>query len=510
MTRSSQMDRLLRWSEAIKNRLTGLIVVGAAVLYLLLINQYSDNYDEGVYWQSLRAMASGHPLFTSVFSSQPPYFLTSLYPFYMLFGQTIAAARIGIAFFGLIGVVAMFWLGSELAGIWGGLLASALLAFEPYYLQQARTIESDGPAVAVSILAIALAVAATRRAEATRRWLAILSGAVLAYGLLIKLFDIVALVPIILYLSTPLFSAFVASQGRLKRPSSDELRLRARAVAPDLAWFAAGALSATLLLLAPFLGSFSAMWDQVIVFHIAAQRGLPPQFTGKPNTAVSSFIWLSVFILIVVGIGIWRRAWRLAVPFLWLLASVIILVRLNPFFDHYAVLVTPGIALLVALTSGLFAPVMSRASGRWLGGAVTLAIIAILIGLVVNDISTSVTSLNRGMSENAQTQIAAINAFSVPGELIVTDDQYVVAEAGHSVPPDLVDTSYVRITTNYLTASQIERIIERDHIRVIVLGTNRLRNVPGFMPWLLSRYALAAHASGGYDIYIRVASDTIA
>src|SRR5713226_368378 len=34
-----------------------------------------DTYDEGVYWQSLRAMSAGHLLYQQIFYSQPPFFL---------------------------------------------------------------------------------------------------------------------------------------------------------------------------------------------------------------------------------------------------------------------------------------------------------------------------------------------------------------------------------------------------------------------------------------------------
>ena len=80
------------------DRLATLLALVATALILWPLNGLERDYDEGVYWQSLRAMASGHPLFTSVFSSQPPFFLLSVYPFYMLFGQSIAAARFGVYF----------------------------------------------------------------------------------------------------------------------------------------------------------------------------------------------------------------------------------------------------------------------------------------------------------------------------------------------------------------------------------------------------------------------------
>src|SRR5579884_2660955 len=70
--------------------LAGVCVV-ALLLRLWAVGGGSSDYDEGVYWQSLRAMADGHALFSSVFSSQPPFFLFGLYPFYLLFGQTLTA-----------------------------------------------------------------------------------------------------------------------------------------------------------------------------------------------------------------------------------------------------------------------------------------------------------------------------------------------------------------------------------------------------------------------------------
>ncbi|MGH2517425.1 MAG: hypothetical protein ACRDHP_17385 [Ktedonobacterales bacterium] len=40
------------------------ISVVAAIVRLLSLGGASTDYDEGVYWQSLRALAHGHPLFT--------------------------------------------------------------------------------------------------------------------------------------------------------------------------------------------------------------------------------------------------------------------------------------------------------------------------------------------------------------------------------------------------------------------------------------------------------------
>src|SRR5690349_22701410 len=70
-----------------------------------------DTYDEGVYWQSLRAMSAGHPLYQQIFYSQPPFFLLSTFPSYVIFGSTLWSARFGIALVSLFGLVGAFLLG---------------------------------------------------------------------------------------------------------------------------------------------------------------------------------------------------------------------------------------------------------------------------------------------------------------------------------------------------------------------------------------------------------------
>src|ERR1700738_4761158 len=79
--------------------------------------------DEGVYWQSLRALARGEPLFSSVFASQPPGFYYAFLPFYG-FAHSLTGLRVGVLLFGLVGLAATYvvsrLLGGGLAGAWAG------------------------------------------------------------------------------------------------------------------------------------------------------------------------------------------------------------------------------------------------------------------------------------------------------------------------------------------------------------------------------------------------------
>src|SRR5436853_2678674 len=70
-----------------------------------------DGYDEGVYWQSLLAMKAGYALYAQIFYSQPPFFLLSTYPIYILFGSTLWSARFGIVLVSLLGLPGAFLMG---------------------------------------------------------------------------------------------------------------------------------------------------------------------------------------------------------------------------------------------------------------------------------------------------------------------------------------------------------------------------------------------------------------
>lgn len=493
-------DRLL---SALNGQLPTLLVILAAALILWPLNGGQRDYDEGVYWQSLRGMASGHALFTSVFSSQPPFFLLSLYPFYRLFGESIVAARFGIGVFALIGVIAMYWLGRELGGHWVGLVAAALLTIDPLFLHEARTLQAEAPALALEILSVALAVAAMRRTGRPRTLLALACGIALGLGTLTKLLDIVALVPIILYLAQPVLAAcYDPAKGRIQRPADAALRPAARTTLTALGWVALGGVIASVATLAPFAGSFGALWSQVVTFHLVAAHVESASLAHNAKIIAGGMKTLGAPALLTLGLAYWRRSWVVVPALLWLLASAAFLVRQDPLFDHHIVLVIPCLALLGALGVTLL-PTLTRARAtQWLAPGFGAALaICFLIGAGLG--VRSALSDAQGASAATAQEAAAIAAFTTSDQLIVTDDQYTAALAGRSVPPALVDTSSVRIATNYLTAAQLEAILSQSDTRFVVLRTGRLQQVQGFMPWLDANFTKLVNLAGGGAIYER-------
>ncbi len=102
--------RLLAWARdslrMTETRALLAVCAGALLLHLWPLQALSTNYDEGMYWSSLRAMVTGFARYDPLFHSQPPVFLASVYPLYLLFGQALPAARIATLLYALVAIVA--------------------------------------------------------------------------------------------------------------------------------------------------------------------------------------------------------------------------------------------------------------------------------------------------------------------------------------------------------------------------------------------------------------------
>jgi len=336
------------------------------------------------------------------------------------------------------------------------------------------------------------------------RLLAAASGVVLGLGVLTKLWDVVAVVPVALYLAQPLLARlFTVDGGKLRAASRAELAAPARDAARLLAYCAGGALAALVVVLLPFAASWPALYAQVVSFHLAAGRS-----THEGLLHNLGFIWhnLRVDTLLILGaaalvLAALRRDWRAVPPLLWLAASVALLLTQHPLFEHHLVLLVPPLALFTGVTLGSLVPLARPplAARPALGPALlgVGALVLLWSSMVV------VQAAARPVPQHVAQVAAALRAATVPGDLVVTDDQYVAGLADRTVPAALVDTSSVRITSGYLTAQQLEDAITQADARTILFSSGRFAQVPGFKQWVNANFSQIADFGGGRGLYIR-------
>ncbi len=153
VVRSANWQTMLFWGVIL-----ALVVVAVGMrLYQLGVPFDRDGYDEGVYWQTLRAMSAGHALYGDIFYSQPPFFILSTFPGYILLGGSLWSARFAIALVSLFGLLGAALLGKALAGRLGAVAMLLLLVVNPLYLAESQTIQAEASSTAFSLLAVGLA-----------------------------------------------------------------------------------------------------------------------------------------------------------------------------------------------------------------------------------------------------------------------------------------------------------------------------------------------------------------
>jgi len=492
-----------RWQIII----TGLIVIALLAIAIwtrlhdLGLTFDRDGYDEGVYWQSLRAMSAGHPLYQQIFDSQPPFFLLSIFPTYLLLGQTLWSARLGIVIISLLGLLGAFLLGKALGGRIGAIAALLLLVADPLYLAQSQTIQAEAPSIALSLLGVGLAYLWWEHTEDLIGLCAIvLSAIALALGILSKLFGLSALVPVGLLMLAQLWRIWQ------QQPGTRMSRVRTL-VAGCIAFVITGAL-----VILPFAGAYHNLIQDAITFHLNAGTALTTSQNNNESMLIAFFTSLTTAAALYGAIiALVRRDWRVLPLLAWLLASVYLLWQQTPLFHHHLViLIPPLIALIVMGISPIKWNWPLSMNFKTVTTLVTIGII-LLVAAVSFRQSYNYLSAERlqGLADTTRSNLQVaqdLQAVTQPGQLVVTDAQFLVGLAQRDTPPALVDTSMVRITAGYLTAQQLIQETSSPQVHTVLFYTGRLRaqSLAAFYSWVTQHFRLVRDYGSGRQLWVKI------
>lgn len=442
--------------------LAGVLAAGGALFAQAL--ELGPNYDEGVYLASADALGRGERLGEDVFASQPPGFYLLLRLATVFPGESVNATRGAFLAVALLGVVAAWAVGRQLAGAVGGLAAAGVLLAAPAYATESARVAADTPAVALALVALALLAAAIQRLSVR---FAVAAGAVFALAVSVKLFALVLA---------------VAAVGLLvlERPPRKLV-----------AAFVAGGLAVTGAFLLAYADRLGVLYDGAVRFHEEA-RGLSVSTDSNADRLGLAFVRKGqVFTwLVVVGLAVWlarRGRPRPLLPF-WLgaVAASAFLLWLQPLIDHHFVLVAAALAVPAGASLGL------RSGSR--RTAILAALLALVLLAGYAQQWRRVNRLERADPARAQAA-AAVVASTRPGELIVTDLPIVAVLAGRGVPGELVDTSIVRFRSGSLDAACVLAEANAAGARLVVAG-RAFRIVPGVLARLAAEFPQRGEVAG--------------
>ena len=125
-----------------------------------------------------------------------------------------------------------------------------------------------------------------------------------------------------------------------------------------------------------------------------------------------------------------------------------------------------------------------------------------LLCLLIGVVGTH-RDIDSPLPQSSVEMASALRAATLPGDLVASDDQYIAGLADRNVPPELVDTSQVRILSGYLSASQLESLITRYDVRVILFASGRFDMIAGFRSWVEANFTQIASFGDGRALYMK-------
>lgn len=447
------------------------------------------DYDEGVYAETAAAVSAGDRVYAAVFLSQPPLLIGVLGHLFDLFGRSLETARGVVAGFSAMWLAALAAAAARTGGRRAAVSTVAIAASAPAFAMAAHTVQMEAPSEALAASAFALALAAGTLAhpkeapDGASKWLWAGAGAAAGLAVMTKLTAMTCLVPILAIALGP-------GTKTLER------------VAPRVAALVAGGTLAAVATVVWTETPPRAMWHQAVEFHTAVARvntvdlartaslllgfGLAnwlPAVLGLAGLAYASTAgragrWTS-------GDSVARRAIAA-----WLAADLAALFLLRPVWPHHLVLLVAPLALLGGAAVEAWARTTTSKAGAVL---LIVAWLAAVAGTTAATTPATSATLRAAAAETARLVPA--------GGLVVADDPMVPFLAGRETPPDLCDTSEMRMRARWLTAADLTSAAGDPRVRGVVLWRGTFREMtPGFVAYALRDFPGRQPADGGREI----------
>jgi len=415
------------------------------------------------------------------------------------------SARLGIALVSLLGLPGAFLLGKALSGRLGAIAAMLLLIVNPLYLAQSQTIEAEVSSTALSLLALGLAYLWWEHPEGTRGlFYAALTGITITLSILCKLLSVSVFVPIALLMVARLWQIWQKQHGT-----------RLTGLLPIFEGITTCILTFVVLLL-PFSGSYQAMLQSVITFHSTAAQVYSDSQQANFSTiqnALTSLLTLTAFFGMVAALI--RRDWRVVPLIAWFFATLYLLWHQVPLFQHHLVALTPPLIALAVMGIGnqslqskeTSSNVMSSVTKYFTWIAIALIMITTILNIQQDRLyyRTAVATSTSGFTQLESKVATDLRLATTPNQLVVTDAQFIAGLASRDTPPALVDTSAVRITSKFLTLSQLESATSQPDVHAVLFFTGRfyLPDIARYHSWVAQHFHLLHSYGAGKELWVR-------
>ena len=490
--------KLISWRSIL---LWHLAVPLAFVIIVFFFFPYSEQFefstDEGINLMKAMLVKMGYPLYSQIWSDQPPLFTYMLALVFNILGLKVGAGR----FLVLLLSSGLIWAAFQFMRlVWGNgyALAAALLLFLlPKYMILSVAVMVGLPALAFAMVSLfALALWHKQRKPI---WL-ILSALALGTSVLVKLFTGI-LAPIFV------FGLLAAEFTRIRLVKSWR-----KIIGPAFLWgliFTGFVLALGLTLVGP--GNVS----QLIEPHLAATT--VPYFRDSEILTINWHLrqGMPILFLAVVGaiITFQSKKWLTLYPLAWMVTAYIFLDTHTPVWDHQQLLVTIPAAMLggIAVYEGGqlgYQMIQSYYTSAKRGLLRTLAFLGLFVlvftfrtqePISLLSPTPSLTNSNFEIGPLIEKFFTKMTKFAPETHWVVTDLPMYAFRARLPVPPNLAVFSQKRVETGNLTEEQLLETIKEWNPEQVLLGRFQFPRVEAY---LRQNYRIV-HATDNIKLYIR-------
>lgn len=477
-----------------------LLLMGAGLLFFVAWQSYHSNglrweYDEGAYLSAAQLINRGYALYADIYATHPPLFFYSLALGLKFSGPPIVTGRLIIILYSALGLISTGLIARLLAGRWAGLLALGLLFLHPRFFLYSKVITGNVPALSVAVLSLWCILVYYRRGG--RGWL-IASGISMALALAVKLLTLyLAPLPVLLIVLQHISCSGSGLKAAWKKMVTD-----------SLIWGTA-VVGVFFFIVLPF--DKSALLDQTVALILKGQE----MTAADPNWLVISVDLLSPFylgltLLALLGLGcLWKQDFRLGLWLsAWLIFTALALLKHAPLWHHFLVVWAFPCAILAGLTLKRLALHLSgwiaRKPSFSPAGALMLAAALCYIVLLPYQLALDQIQLVAPTPPAYQEASRFLERHISEARFVITDEQIIAVASNRLVPPNLTDTSVVRIATGELTAPQLIALTLAYKPQAIVFGNEGRFSgyLPEYLSWVKGRYRAYPLQNSGVLVFI--------
>jgi hypothetical protein len=386
-------------------------------------------FDDGVFASSARAMRHGQLPIRDIFSSQGPVFLPLLWVADLVGLRTMDAPRLLSLAAGVLLVVAVYACARHVTTRGNALLAAGLVTTSGSILWVTVPVNADGPALALSVLAVAFAL---RYRDDPRLLTAVWMGLAAGGAVSIKALSVPALV----------IAGLIVLLSQWPRWTG----VRDAAVAAGIA------VAVYVVAALPF--GIADVWEQSYSYHQDARRAASH---GGAFRKILDTLWdrdklvlvalALAAVVFVVRFVVRRRTGRpgdraltIVVAFLvlWVVLVVALLVWEPAMWRAHVAHVVPPLALLAALRPP-----------SW-----KVLVVAGVVTVPFAIISTTSILWPGGYTGQQAALVRHLERFPSDAQFI-SDDPGLIWRSGHDTPGDFADTSYQRLDDRSITQASL-------------------------------------------------------